>query len=50
MKDPRKRPKNREVENEMICPPAKEGQPPRPVTEPAEPKAGRPVRKEKGKR
>ena len=32
-----KRPKNREVENEMVCPPAKEGQPPRPVTEPAKP-------------
>src|SRR3546814_3290417 len=32
-----KRPKNREVENEMVCPPEKAGQPPRPVTEPAKP-------------
>lgn len=31
---PDTRPKNREVENEMLCPPEKEGQPPRPVTEP----------------
>ena len=36
-----KRPKNLEVENEMICPPTKEGQPPRPITEPAKPKKDR---------
>ncbi|WP_232393102.1 ribonuclease E inhibitor RraB [Novosphingobium kaempferiae] len=29
------RPSNREVENEMICPPPHEGVPPRPATEPA---------------
>src|SRR3546814_2779335 len=30
-----KRTKNREVENEIVCPPEKAGQPPRPVTEPS---------------
>src|SRR3546814_10241960 len=39
-----KRPKNREVENEMVCPPEKAGQPPRPVTEPAKPAKRRPSR------
>src|SRR3546814_1319683 len=39
-----KRPKNREVENEMVCPPDKAGQPPRPVTEPAKPAKRRPHR------
>jgi len=34
MSQPPKRPKNREIEDEMICPPEEEGQPPRPVTEP----------------
>lgn len=29
------RPKNREVENEMVKPPAKEGKPPRPATQPS---------------
>jgi hypothetical protein len=28
------RPKNTEVENEMVRPPAREGEPPRPATEP----------------
>ena len=37
MDDPSKRPKNREVENEMICPPDKKGEPPRPKTEPKKP-------------
>lgn len=41
-----KRPKNPEVENEMVRPPEREGEPPRPATEPARsPKklaAGRP--------
>lgn len=32
------RPKNREVENEMVCPPEKPGQPPRAVTEPKKPR------------
>lgn len=39
MGDQPKRPKNREVENEMICPPDRQGQPPRPATRP---KAGQP--------
>src|SRR3546814_6431142 len=39
-----KRPKNREVENEMVCPPEKAGQPPRPVNEPAKPAKRRPSR------
>lgn len=43
MSDLKNRPQNREVENEMICPPAEEGKPPRPVTEP-KPKAGRRAR------
>jgi hypothetical protein len=30
----RTRPKNREVENEMVQPPEREGKPPRPATEP----------------
>lgn len=34
MNDPKERPKNREVENEMICRPDEEGQPPRAVTDP----------------
>ena len=34
MPDPSQRPKNREVENEMVCPPEREGEPPRPMTEP----------------
>ncbi len=37
-----KRPKNHEVENEMIRAPAKSGEPPRPATEPAKPGAARP--------
>ena len=32
-----KRPKNREVENEMIRPPERPGEPPRPATEPPHP-------------
>lgn len=32
---PEQRPKNHEVENEMIKPPAKDGKPPRPATQPA---------------
>ncbi|GFE73840.1 hypothetical protein [Novosphingobium sp. TCA1] len=35
MTEPEKRPKNREVEDEMVRPPKKEGEPPRPATEPA---------------
>ncbi len=31
---PHDRPHNREVEDEMICPPPAQGQPPRPATEP----------------
>lgn len=46
MNDQKKRPKNREVENEMICPPDEEGQPPRPVTEPVKPNARKTGRKE----
>jgi hypothetical protein len=33
--DPESRPKNREVENEMVKVPPREGEPPRPATEPA---------------
>ena len=33
-KRPSSRPKNREVENEMVKVPAREGEPPRPATEP----------------
>ncbi len=32
-----KRPNNREVEDEMACPPGKDGEPPRPATEPKKP-------------
>src|SRR3546814_14394848 len=39
-----KRPKNREDENEMVCPTEKAGQPPRPVTEPGKPAKRRPSR------
>lgn len=35
--DQEKRPKNREVEDEMVKVPAREGEPPRPATEPAKP-------------
>lgn len=31
------RPHNREIENEMLRPPAQEGEPPRPATEPPQP-------------
>ena len=34
------RPKNREVENEMIRPPEHAGEPPKPATEPSRPKRG----------
>lgn len=44
MRNPSKRPKNREVENEMVCPPDRPGQPPRPVTQP---EARRPNPKER---
>lgn len=49
MSNPEKRPKNREVENEMICPPAEEGNPPRPVTEPIKPNERHSSRKKKDK-
>ncbi|WP_428332488.1 hypothetical protein [Novosphingobium sp.] len=35
--DMTKRPNNREVEDEMACPPGKDGKPPRPATEPKKP-------------
>jgi hypothetical protein len=38
---PDSRPKNREIENEMICPPDREGEPPRPKTEPKRGKSPR---------
>src|SRR3546814_12249120 len=44
-----KRPKNREVENEMVCPPEKAGQQPRQVTEPAKPAKRRSEERRVGK-
>src|SRR3546814_1156533 len=44
MNGAQKRPKNREVENEMVCPPVKAGQQPRTVTEQAKPAKRRPSR------
>ncbi len=38
---PESRPKNREIENEMICPPDEEGEAPRPKTEPKNAKPSR---------
>jgi hypothetical protein len=48
----RPRPKNREVENEMVRPPAKTGEPPRPATEARgdSPSQARPSRRGTGKR
>lgn len=46
------RPKNREVENEMVKPPTKDGKPPRPATQPTGDSApsGEPARHGKGER
>jgi len=38
MTDPAKRPKNREVEHEMIHSRTREGKPPKPATEPTRPR------------
>ena len=38
---PESRPQNREIENEMICPPDEEGEAPRPKTEPKNAKPSR---------
>jgi|HubBroStandDraft_6_1064221.scaffolds.fasta_scaffold23814_3 hypothetical protein len=46
MQPPGKRPKNREVEDEMIRPPARPDGPPRPATEQAK-SQGRPGRKDR---
>jgi hypothetical protein len=47
-----RRPKNREVENEMIKPPTKDGKPPRPATQPAgdSSPSGEPSRRDTGER